>query len=313
MTGGNGGKFFVSLTPGGELPSDARPLTVSNFDSVFSLNSILGSGGRGVDACNPVGAGSKGGDGGSLAVVTAEGTPAVGIDPASDLRGGNGGDGTPPGSGGAGGSGTINGEEVEALQGTPGSDGGTCPLAATVDRTDFAFSHTVEVTPCPQEIGTFTLTNVGNETLTWEIVSGANADALEGSALSGTLEPGAETTVLLRYKCNKGDSFTAEFDVVVSASDEPSQAFAMTVDGQLLHRAVRLDQDLGATFTAGQEIRLDRIQNGSVRPPEQGCGEEHLHAASGSSGITVDGEGPFPDSNPNGCGYGVIVLTEGGD
>lgn len=307
MSGGNGGKFTVSLIPGGDLPPDGFPLSVASPHPY-----TFGSGGLGFDACNPVGAGSKGGAGGLLAVITAEGTPSVEVDLVVSLRGGNGGDGIPPGARGAGGSGTINGEEVEALQGSPGSDGGTCPLAATVDRTEIAFSHTVEVTPCPQEIGTFTLTNVGAETLTWEVVSGANANALEASALSGTLEPGAETTVLLQYKCNKNDSFTAEFDVVVSASGEPSQAFAMKVDGQLLHRAVRLDHALGATFTAGQEIRLSRIQNGSVTPAEQGCDEEHLHAVSGSSGITIDGEGPFADPNRNGCGYGVIVLTEGG-
>jgi hypothetical protein len=70
---------------------------------------------------------------------------------------------------------------------------------------------------------------------------------------------------------------------------------------------LRLDHDLGS-FTAGTLIALDRIQGGYVAEPDA-CPEQHLHAAS-PGGITIDGQGPFPDPDPTTCGYGVIVQSD---
>lgn len=70
---------------------------------------------------------------------------------------------------------------------------------------------------------------------------------------------------------------------------------------------VRLDQDLGS-FTAGTLIALDRIQGGHIAEPDA-CPNQHLHADS-PGGITIDGQGPFPDPDPSTCGYGPIVFVE---
>jgi hypothetical protein len=68
---------------------------------------------------------------------------------------------------------------------------------------------------------------------------------------------------------------------------------------------VKLDHTLNDKFTAGKVICLGRITGGKVSYPDL-CPSAHLHATA-PQGITIDGEGPFPDSNPTSCGYGVIV------
>jgi hypothetical protein len=300
--GGNGGRISVALAPGG---GGARQFRVGN--EVPHESTDLARGGRGFDACTPPGTGTRGGAGGTLTVEADAEVTTFWVE-GSLLVGGDGGDGFPPGARGEGGSGSVQGQP---LVGAPGQDGGKCPLGVTLDETHFSFSHEVGTPPCPQhlDIGSFTLENVGEKVVTFRIVSVVNADALEATVLQGTLQPGERRTIQLRYKCNKPDSFTALFDIELSATDEPTQTVRMTVDGHISHRVVRLAHAIG-TFEPGEEIRLDRIEGGHVGGPEAGCSEDHLHAS--PPGITIDGEGPFPDPDPTGCGYGVIVATEGG-
>jgi RHS repeat-associated protein len=68
--------------------------------------------------------------------------------------------------------------------------------------------------------------------------------------------------------------------------------------------SVVLDQTLGS-FAAGSVISLDRIEGGSIAPPDS-CATVHLHS---SGGITIDGEGPFSDPNPPVCGFGQVVAS----
>jgi hypothetical protein len=71
----------------------------------------------------------------------------------------------------------------------------------------------------------------------------------------------------------------------------------------VLAPSVVLDYDHGP-FPAGTEIALTRISGGRLVMGEDGCqnGAPHLHGD-----ITIDGEGPYGDQGPNGCGHGVVA------
>jgi len=68
-------------------------------------------------------------------------------------------------------------------------------------------------------------------------------------------------------------------------------------------QAVKLGQALG-TFPAGSVIPVVRCVGDFIGTGPD-CPVAHLHAA-GPGGITICGQGPFPDPNPEGCGYGPI-------
>src|SRR5215471_17707600 len=85
----------------------------------------------------------------------------------------------------------------------------------------------------------------------------------------------------------------------VYASATPLQA----TGGQ----AVKLGQALG-TFPAGSVIPVVRCVGDFIGTGPD-CPVTHLHA-SAPGGITICGQGPFPDPNPEGCGYGPIVPFE---
>src|SRR5215831_11020656 len=67
--------------------------------------------------------------------------------------------------------------------------------------------------------------------------------------------------------------------------------------------AVKLGQQLG-TFPAGSVIPVVRCVGDFIGTGPD-CPFRHLHAAS-PGGITICNQGPFPDPNPEGCGYGQI-------
>ena len=74
--------------------------------------------------------------------------------------------------------------------------------------------------------------------------------------------------------------------------------------------AVRLDHSLGvgsAFYAQYETIALSRIDGVLIVDEEPGCDAKHLHATS-EVGIFIDGlNGPFPDPNQPGCGFGKIV------
>lgn len=47
------------------------------------------------------------------------------------------------------------------------------------------------------------------------------------------------------------------------------------------------------------------IECAVVSPPDAGCDVDHLHACD-PGGIYIDGAGPIPDPDPEGCGYGPV-------
>jgi hypothetical protein len=75
-------------------------------------------------------------------------------------------------------------------------------------------------------------------------------------------------------------------------------------------QAVLLDQPLGST-PAGTTVCLNRLQGEYVVEQHAGgcSGLPHLHSY--TTGISVVGvaEGPFPDPNVSGCGYGRVVTA----
>ena len=105
-----------------------------------------------------------------------------------------------------------------------------------ISQTTFSFDHTVIVTDCPQPVGSFVLTNTGNETLQVTI-TGANADAsnIDLGATSLTLEPGASQEVSVGFNCGRGTSFTAEFLVEgVGATSGETTSTGLQVVGNVM-------------------------------------------------------------------------------
>ena len=79
-----------------------------------------------------------------------------------------------------------------------------------------------------------------------------------------------------------------------------------------LRTAVDLRQ--GSFFCpAGTYLSLSRIQGGNLYPADEHCDGDHFHAADPAVGITVDGKGPFPESDAmqRGCGFGMVVSEVG--
>lgn len=72
-------------------------------------------------------------------------------------------------------------------------------------------------------------------------------------------------------------------------------------------QAVRLGHTLAPGLQAGTDVCLARITGGHVGEHASGCEGRHLHAV--DAGIMVDGGGPYPDPEPTGCGYGLIVSA----
>ncbi len=69
---------------------------------------------------------------------------------------------------------------------------------------------------------------------------------------------------------------------------------------------VILRETLTPELTAGTFVALDRIQGAHVADPDV-CATIHLHSVS-PGGILIDGQGPYPDTDPSGCGYGAVVT-----
>jgi hypothetical protein len=59
-------------------------------------------------------------------------------------------------------------------------------------------------------------------------------------------------------------------------------------------------------FPAGAIVPIKQLTGYRVYGPDTGCTQEHLHAA--GPGIFFQGQGPFEDENPTGCGYGHTLT-----
>lgn len=67
---------------------------------------------------------------------------------------------------------------------------------------------------------------------------------------------------------------------------------------------VSLLRDTGST-PGGTAVALGTIECVIWANPDAGCEVDHLHACD-AGGIYIGGSGPFPDPDPEGCGYGPV-------
>lgn len=100
---------------------------------------------------------------------------------------------------------------------------------------------------------------------------------------------------------------------IVSAKDEENDLVAELL--VTVHQMLTLDHDLflGGVrrFRKGDQIRSDRITGYVIWAPHPPyCDHWHLHAAT-PAGIYIDGDGPYPDPAPGGCGYGLVLTPPG--
>ena len=83
----------------------------------------------------------------------------------------------------------------------------------TITPTSLSTTHTYGQSPCPQEIGTLTLTNAGSVATSFNVESGGLA--VSAVPPSGMLEPGAGTLVKLNFTC---DPNGVEGSITIKAS-----------------------------------------------------------------------------------------------
>jgi len=112
------------------------------------------------------------------------------------------------------------------VEGTADFVGTSAPPNVSMALSPEALSaeHAVGSSPCPQDVGTFTITNDGDVTITWG--AAAQNGSLDIDIRDGTLEPGESVTVTLVFNCGTQDSFSST--VLVEA-----QAAGVTVSAEV--------------------------------------------------------------------------------
>ncbi|MCA9790787.1 MAG: VCBS repeat-containing protein [Candidatus Eremiobacteraeota bacterium] len=189
----------------------------------------------------------------------------------------------------------------------------------TLSGTLADFFHFVGLTQCPQNTGTFSLTNNGTNPID-VVVDSSIPTGLPGRVLEfhqlGTptnlpilsTSIGAGDTIGIEafFNCSTQNPFTTTVDItgrdgttvvfqrqfIVNADIGVPQAG----DSRL---AVMLDQAVGP-FAQNTLITLDRIAGGVVTDGAP-CFNYHLEG-----NVTIDGQGPFTNPNPGGCGFGLL-------
>ncbi len=81
---------------------------------------------------------------------------------------------------------------------------------------EMPFHHVVGVTPCLQQIGSYTITNrTTDKTVQWSAVETNTGGFIRVDAQPGfgTLAPGASVTIVVRFLCNTNQSFTNTFQI----------------------------------------------------------------------------------------------------
>jgi hypothetical protein len=77
-----------------------------------------------------------------------------------------------------------------------------------------------------------------------------------------------------------------------------------------------IDPDTGkeypARFTKGEAINLDRLSDFVNQAPDGTCTGQHIEAAGGTQGISIDGIGPLLDPDAAGCNFGRVKANEDG-
>jgi hypothetical protein len=111
---------------------------------------------------------------------------------------------------------------------------------------------------------------------------------------------------------NLGRSYVSVWSDLTSTAPPIFEPTDVGAAGTRSEDAVALDVDLSGlavgvakVYPKGDVVNLSRISNGVIANPDE-CPSRHLH---GPGGIQIDGQGPFTDPNPGGCGFGPIVTN----
>lgn len=73
--------------------------------------------------------------------------------------------------------------------------------------------------------------------------------------------------------------------------------------------AVVLAGDLPPDYELNSTLGLGRISAGVIQGPDGNCDVDHLEEGSIGGGIFIDGQGPYFEPDPAGCGYGEVIET----
>ncbi|HSJ10552.1 MAG TPA: hypothetical protein VK928_11590 [Longimicrobiales bacterium] len=168
--------------------------------------------------------------------------------------------------------------------------------------------HRIEDSPCPHAVGNVTVRNTGTRVFDWTAALPAGETGFTLTRTSGTLAAGGIVQIGVFFTCNPQTTLTRAVTVTATGSEGDGSVTATgLVTMNVTEPGVRLATALGP-FPAGSEIALSRIDGGDVVEPHMGaCEAFHLHSFGG--GIRIDGQGPFPDPNQTGCGYGVMIRV----
>ncbi len=244
--GGAGGSMDAFGGDGGDALArnlDGTPLGMGGMGGAASFSG--GIGGPGLHMCNdPVGAGGNGGGGGSAFGNVGRGGTGAAEGENGDLAigqhtggGGDGGDGNGPGAGGVGGT-----DNTERMDPAPkeiadeghnfhdGNPGNPCPdpgdVAIVVPDLSEAI-HFVGETPCPQTLGTITVTNSTASAGTYIVASNDGLisfqvppGGVQIGMLAGSIGPGETIVVNVLFNCASATDVDAILTGSVSAGDK---------------------------------------------------------------------------------------------
>lgn len=122
----------------------------------------------------------------------------------------------------------------------PPGTGGFVNGSVSITATDISFEHVVSTSPCPQEIGTVTLTNSTSQTASWSLSTGGTnlgfaapgqANPTNGS-LSGSLQPGQSIEITVHFNCGQASPFTQQFTTSITAGSDTASETS-TVSGNV--------------------------------------------------------------------------------
>ena len=129
---------------------------------------------------------------------------------------------------------------VAGMTQMPPGTGGFVNGSVSVIAEDIGFEHVVSSSPCPQPIGTVTLTNSTSQAASWSVSTGGTnlAFAAPGQtnptngSLSGSLQPGQSIEIAVHFNCGQTSPFTQQFTTSITAGDDTASATA-TVTGNV--------------------------------------------------------------------------------
>lgn len=98
-------------------------------------------------------------------------------------------------------------------------------------------------------------------------------------------------------------------DEIVDAVDVTGQTAGMAFRSfsGVARSGFILAGDLSPALNEDSLIGLARASGGVIDAPDAGCDVPHYEEGSIGAGIFIDGDGPFAEPDPAGCGYGPVI------